>query len=81
LGPGGSRRYRTATFDVRTEQAARSRCCSPQTDAVPVFDGVFLLRPKLNGAWDLRILLEVDFQETLGYPTFDAMKERGLGSL
>jgi hypothetical protein len=43
-----------------------------QTDAVPVFDGVFPLRPKLNGAWDLRILLEVDFQETLRYPTFDS---------
>jgi hypothetical protein len=35
-------------------------------DAVPVFDGVFLLRPQLNDVGDLRILLEVDFQETLG---------------
>jgi hypothetical protein len=39
-------------------------------DAVLVFDGVFLLRPQLNNAWDLRIFLEVDFQETLGCPTF-----------
>jgi hypothetical protein len=62
----------SATFDVRTEQAVRSRCCSPQTDAVPVFDGVFLLRPQLNGAWDLGVFLEVDLQETLGCPTLDS---------
>ena len=48
-------------------------------DAVPVFDGVFLLRPQLNDAWDLRIFLEVDFQETLGCPTFDSRTSiRGL---
>jgi uridine kinase len=41
-------------------------------DAVPVFDGVFLLRPQLNDAWDLRIFLQVDFQETPGCPTFDS---------
>jgi hypothetical protein len=40
--------------------------------AVLVFDGVFLLRPQLNDAWDLRIFLEVDFQETLGCPTLDS---------
>jgi hypothetical protein len=39
-------------------------------DVVLVFDGVFLLRPQLNDAWDLRIFLKVDFQETLGCPTF-----------
>jgi hypothetical protein len=41
-------------------------------DAVPVFDGVFLLRPQLNDAWDSWIFLEVDFQETLGCPTLDS---------
>jgi hypothetical protein len=44
----------------------------PPPDAVPVFDGVFLLRPQLNDAWDLRIFLEEDFQETLGGPTLDS---------
>ena len=48
-------------------------------DAVPVFDGVFLLRPELNDAWDLRTFLEVDFQETLGCPTLDSWTSiRGL---
>jgi hypothetical protein len=41
-------------------------------DAVPVFDGVLLLRPQLNDAWDLRIFLEGDFQETLGCPKLDS---------
>jgi hypothetical protein len=39
---------------------------------VPVFDDLFLLRPQLNGAWDLRVFLEVDLQETLGCPTLDS---------
>jgi uridine kinase len=65
LGPGGSRRYRTATFDIRTDQPRTEPLRLAPRDAVLVFDGVFLLRPQLNGAWDLRIFLEVSFQETL----------------
>jgi uridine kinase len=65
LGPGGSRRYRTATFDVRTDQPRSSPRRVAPPDAVLVLDGVFLLRPELNDAWDLRVFLEVGFQETL----------------
>jgi uridine kinase len=65
LGPGGSRRYRTATFDIRTDQPRTEPLRLAPPDAVLVFDGVFLLRPQLNGSWDLRIFLEVSFQETL----------------
>jgi hypothetical protein len=55
LGPGGSRRYRTGALDVRTDQprAAPLLLLAPP-DAVLVFDGVFLLRPQLNDACDLR---------------------------
>jgi hypothetical protein len=45
LDPGGSRRYRTATFDVRTEKDRPEPLLLAPPDAVPVFDGVFLLRP------------------------------------
>jgi len=65
LGPGGSRRYRTATFDVRTDQPRAAPLLLAAPDAVLVVDGVFLLRPELNDAWDLRVFLEVGFQETL----------------
>ena len=44
LGPGGSRRCRTATFDVRTEQARAGSLLLAPPATVPVFDGVFLLR-------------------------------------
>jgi uridine kinase len=65
LGPGGSRRHSTATFDVRTDQPASSPFRVAPPHAVLVLDGVFLLRPELNDAWDLRIFLEVSFKEAL----------------
>jgi uridine kinase len=54
LGPGGTCRYRTATFDVRTNQPRAEPFLLAPPDAVLVLDGVFLLRPELNDAWDLR---------------------------
>jgi hypothetical protein len=59
----------TTIWVVRTEQARAESLLLAPPDAVPVFDGVFLLRPQLNDAWGLRIFLEIDFQETLGCPT------------
>jgi hypothetical protein len=55
---------------TRTDQPRPAPLLLAPPDAVLVFDGVFLLRPQLNNAWDLRIFLEVDFQEALGCPTF-----------
>jgi uridine kinase len=65
LGPGGSRCHRTAVFDVRTDQPRGSPLRLAPPHAVLVVDGVFLLRPELNDAWDLRVFLVVGFQETL----------------
>ncbi|HVD16662.1 MAG TPA: uridine kinase [Actinomycetota bacterium] len=65
LGPGGTGRYRTATFDFRTDQPRAEPFQRAAADAVLVFDGVFLLRPELSDAWDLRIFLDVPFQETI----------------
>jgi uridine kinase len=65
LGPGGTGRYRTATFDVRADQPRAAPFQAAAADAVLLFDGVFLLRPELGDAWDLRIFLDVPFQETL----------------
>jgi uridine kinase len=65
LGPHGTRRHRTATFDVRTNQPRAGPFLLAPPDAVLVLDGVFLLRPELNDAWDLRVFLEVGFEETL----------------
>jgi uridine kinase len=65
LGPGGDRRYRTAVFDFRSDVPREGGTGLAPADAILLFDGVFLLRPKLNDLWDFRIFVEADFEETL----------------
>jgi uridine kinase len=65
LGPSGDRRYRTAIFDVSTDQPRVEPPMLAPSDAVLVCDGVFLLRPELDGAWDVRLFLEVSLREAL----------------
>lgn len=65
LGPGGSRRYRTATFDYRIDSAVEAPWQTADENAVLLFDGVFLLRPQLEGCWDLTIFLDVSFETVL----------------
>jgi uridine kinase len=48
LGPDGDRRYRTAVFDVRNDSPRADEPLLATSDAVLLFDGVFLLRPDLN---------------------------------
>ena len=65
LGPRGSREYRRAVFDFRSD-APRSYVAEVAPEvAVLVFDGIFLLRPELLARWDLRIFVSVGFDETL----------------
>lgn len=65
LGPGGTRRYRTTAFDHQADQAVQAPQLVAPRRAVLIFDGVFLLRPELNGSWDFRIFVAVDFEITL----------------
>jgi uridine kinase len=65
LGPGGSRRYLRAVFDYRVEQPLSLPWEIADRGAVLIFDGVFLLRPELQGCWDLTVFLEVPFAEVL----------------
>jgi uridine kinase len=65
LGPGGSRRYRRAMFDYRADMPAALPEDEAPKDAVLLFDGVFLLRPELDGLWDCRIFVEVPFAVAL----------------
>jgi len=61
LGPGGSRRYRTAVFDHRNDSpvAEPERLASPES--ILVLDGIFLHRPELRPCWEFSIFLEVAF--------------------
>ena len=65
LGPGGSRRYRTAVFDYRTDSEVRAPERVAAANAVLLFDGVFLLRPELDAYWDFTIFVEASFETTL----------------
>ena len=65
LGRGGSRRYRAAVFDFRTDAAVQVTPCVAEAHAVLLFDGVFLLRPELRGCWDVTIFVDAAFTVTL----------------
>ena len=65
LGPQGSREYRHATFDYRTDLENQRPFQIAQATSVLLFDGVFLLRPELADFWDFAIFLDVGFEVTL----------------
>ncbi len=57
LGPGGSRVYRTAVFDWRTDMPVTEAPLVAADGAVLIVDGVFLLRPELRSHWDFSIFV------------------------
>ena len=65
LGPGGSRRYRTATFDLAADVPLETAQRLAPDDAVLLVDGVFLQRPELDEHWDLRVFVHVELGEAL----------------
>ena len=65
LGPDGDRGFQQAVYDRDTDTALSPPVTTAAADAVLLFDGVFLLRPELADAWDLRIYVSADFEETL----------------
>lgn len=61
LGPGGSRRYRTATYDGWMGRSLRERPARTAPDhAVAFVDGAFLWTPTLRGSWDFWVFVEVE---------------------
>lgn len=64
LSPGGSRRYRTASHDLATDQPVNTPWTTAAPGSVIVLDGLFLHREELRGYWDFSIFLDVPFVET-----------------
>jgi uridine kinase len=58
LGPGGNRQYRSASFDLETDQPIAQEPQLAPHDAVLIVDGTFLQRPELRDSWDLTIFLK-----------------------
>lgn len=65
LGPNGSRHYHTAVFDLHQDQPVELTPCTAAPDAILLFDGIFLLRPRLMPYWDLTLYLEADYVHTM----------------
>jgi uridine kinase len=64
LGPEGSRRYREAAFDFRTDSCPDHPWRKAPENAILLFEGVFLFRPELDGYWDYRIFVATEFDVT-----------------
>jgi uridine kinase len=65
LGPGGSREFRTAAYDVRADVPLDLPFQRASSQALLLFDAVFLLRPELAACWDWTIFLDISFEESL----------------
>jgi uridine kinase len=65
LGPGGNGRYRTAVFDHEADIVLDQPPKDAADGAVLLFDGVFLLRPRLRDVWDLSIFVDVSPAEAV----------------
>jgi uridine kinase len=65
LGPGGSRAFRRAVFDVRCDEPVAAPVELAPDGAVLLLDGVFLLREDLREHFDFSVFVHADFAETL----------------
>jgi uridine kinase len=65
LTPGAQGRYRRAAFDHETDRPIETPWEHASTNAVLVFDGIFLHRPVLQGYWDYSIFLQVGFDVSI----------------
>lgn len=69
LGHGGSGRYRTEAYDLKSESSVKSPWRVAPDHAVVIIDGMFIHRDELCSSkkkkvWDLSVWLEVPFEES-----------------
>ena len=79
MGPGGSRDYRSAAFDYRTDFAIVQPLQRAPADAVLLVDGIFLQRSELARVWDLVIFVDVTFETAAARALERAFSEEGKG--
>jgi uridine kinase len=65
LGPCGARRYRTRWHDGWNEGEIDEVERIAPDNAILILDGVFLMRPDLNGFWDIRIYVDIDAEQSV----------------
>jgi uridine kinase len=64
LGPGGDRQYRRRVFDFGADEPVAAPVEVAPSNAVLVFDGVFLQRDELIDLWDFSAFVSAPFAET-----------------
>jgi uridine kinase len=65
LGPRGDQWYETAVFDYRKNQPARVKPKMASRNAILLFDGIFLHRPKLIDFWEFSLFVDVTVEKVL----------------
>jgi uridine kinase len=65
LSPTGTRRYRVAIFDHRTDETVDLPEQVASGGEILLFDGIFLHRPELRSYWDYSIFLQVAFRVSI----------------
>lgn len=65
LGPEGTLQYCPAVFDHRTDSEIQFELKAAESNAVLLFDGIFLNRPELNKQWDFSVFIKATFEVTL----------------
>lgn len=65
LGLGGDRRYRTAVMDLPARTPIDGPVRVAADDMILIADGCFLQRPEVDPYWDLRIWVDIGFDEVL----------------
>ena len=58
LGPGGDRRYSTASFDLENDRPIDPELHQGSRNLILLVDGTFLQRPELADGWDLTIFVD-----------------------
>jgi len=65
FAPGGTRRYRPAIHDLKSDETLDLPWRQAPAEAVLVVDGLFLHRDELVGHWDFSIFLSAPFEVTV----------------
>ena len=65
LGPHGSRRYRRALFDYRSDREISVDEEMAEPSAIILVDAIFLHQPRLRPYWDFSVFLDAPFEITV----------------
>ena len=61
----GSRKYKKAIYDFKTESCVENGFCQAEDDSILIFEGVFLFRPEIVKYWDIKIFVRAGFDVIL----------------